>query len=353
MQQRHAYRRRPAVTPFPSRERLPVALVRGCFLQGDQSIANQAGAAFRADLNTELQSIVRGSDGATAPATTYPYQIWNDTTTNLRKQRNAANTQWITRGTLAETRTFSRGSNTILGLADFGCFIRATAGFTQTLTAAATLGDGWMCFYRIDTGTVTFDPNASENIDGATTKVVVGPSSGILYCDGTGFYTIGFSSGSSSGVTQGTAQATTSGSTKDFNSIPAGTKRIVVSLDGVSTNGSSDFLIQIGDSGGIENTGYNAQACDGGTPVTSTAGFIITDSVSNTRTYYGTVILTLVDAATFTWAATGNIVADTGAAVAFYSAGGKSLSAELDRVRLTSVSADTFDGGKVNIQYES
>ena len=202
MQLRHQFRRRFAVDAFPSRERLPLSLLRGCFLQGDQSIANQAGAAFRSDLNTELQAMVRGSDGSTAPATTYPYQIWNDTNNNLRKQRNAANTGWIIRGTLAETRTFSRSSNTILGLADFGCFIRATAGFTQTLTAAATLGDGWMCFYRIDTGTVTFDPNSSENIDGAATKVVVGPSSGIIYCDGTAFYTIGLatSSGSSPGA---------------------------------------------------------------------------------------------------------------------------------------------------------
>lgn len=167
-----------------------------CELQGDGSIANQAGAAFRSDLNNELQAIIRGQDGTTAPATTYAYQIWNDTTNGLRKQRNAANSGWIIRGELAETRTFDRASNTILGLGDFGCFFRGTASFTQTLTAAATLGDGWRCFYRVESGaTIVLDPNGAENIDGAATKSVIGPASGIIYCNGSAFYTVGFSAG--------------------------------------------------------------------------------------------------------------------------------------------------------------
>ena len=156
----------------------------------------------------------------------------------------------------------------------------------------------------------------------------------------------------SSGVTQGTAIATTSGTAHGFTSLPAGTKRIVLSFAGISTGGSSDFIVQIGDSGGYENTGYSSQACDGGTPSTSTAGFIQSDTPAAARSYHGSVILTLVDAATNTWAAHGCLVADTGAAVAFYSAGSKALSATLDRVQLTTVSGDTFDAGLVNIQYE-
>jgi hypothetical protein len=40
-------------------------------------------------------------------------------------------------------------------------------------------------------------------------------------------------------------QATTSGTSIDFTSIPAGTKVIYISFSGVSTNGSSDTIIQI------------------------------------------------------------------------------------------------------------
>src|SRR3954468_24848519 len=73
-----------------------------CFIQGDQSIANQAGAAFRSDLNNELQALVTNSQGATAPSTTYRNQIWHDTTANVVKQRNAANAAWIVKATLDE-----------------------------------------------------------------------------------------------------------------------------------------------------------------------------------------------------------------------------------------------------------
>ena len=54
----------------------------------------------------------------------------------------------------------------------------------------------------------------------------------------------------------GTVTATTSGTTKDFTSIPAGVKEIVMSFQGMSTNGTGDYLLQLGDSGGIETSGY-------------------------------------------------------------------------------------------------
>lgn len=71
--------------------------------QHDYIIDNQSGAAFRADLNVALSAIVTNNSGATAPTTTYAYQWWADTTTGLLKIRNAANSAWITVGTLAST----------------------------------------------------------------------------------------------------------------------------------------------------------------------------------------------------------------------------------------------------------
>ncbi|MCE6993049.1 hypothetical protein, partial [Dyadobacter sp. CY323] len=58
------------------------------------------------------------------------------------------------------------------------------------------------------------------------------------------------------GLTSGTAVAATSGTSIPFNSIPAGIKRITINLADLSTSGSSLVMIQIGDSGGIETTGY-------------------------------------------------------------------------------------------------
>lgn len=156
------------------------------------SIADEAGAAYRADVNNALQALASVSRGATAPATIYIGMYWEDTTANLLKRRNAANSAWIVVGSLDEAFVVSRASNTILGLSDYGKTFVATAGFTQTLTAAATLGDGWQVGYRIEAGvTVVFDPNASENIDGVATKSVTGPAGGTIRCDGSGFKTVG------------------------------------------------------------------------------------------------------------------------------------------------------------------
>ncbi len=160
--------------------------------QHDYVIDDQDGASFLADMNALAAAIATENSGTSAPATTYPYMRWNDTTNGVKKQRNAANSGWILRGPLAETLVISRSSNTVLGVANYGCTFNATAAFTQTLTAAATLGDGWFCYYNAAGYSIVLDPNGSETIDGATTKTVTG--SGIIFCNGTAFTTIGFPS---------------------------------------------------------------------------------------------------------------------------------------------------------------
>ena len=103
------------------------------------------------------------------------------------------------------------------------------------------------------------------------------------------------------GVQQGpltamTAQASTSGTAIDFTGIPSWVKRITVMLDGVSTNGTSIPLIQLGDSGGIETTGYvGTAAWFGGTNqaggTSFSAGFaIFSQSASHVQS--GSVIIT-------------------------------------------------------------
>lgn len=160
--------------------------------QHDFNIADQSHTSFRADLNSALLAAVKKSNGATAPGTMHAYQEWADTTSGTLKRRNAANSSWIKRDTLAETFVLSRSSNTVLAETDFGrCFV-ATAVFTQTLTAAATLGDGWYCHYRNDSsGIVTIDPDSSELIDGASSITLYPGETCVIWCNGTAFRTIG------------------------------------------------------------------------------------------------------------------------------------------------------------------
>lgn len=165
---------------------------RYCSLQGDQSIANQAGAAFRTDLNAELQALVTLSSGTSAPSTSYAHQLWADTTNNLLKKRNAANSAWLVVRTLDESFVLSRSSNTIFGISDVGKTFIFTSSFTQTFTAVATLADGWWVALRNDgTGVITLDPNSSEQIDGATTIVLNPGESCFVFCNGSSLKTAG------------------------------------------------------------------------------------------------------------------------------------------------------------------
>ena len=70
--------------------------------QHDMDLANDTGANFRADANLALKALASCSSGTTAPSTTFAYQLWADTTTGLLKIRNAANSAWVTVGTLAD-----------------------------------------------------------------------------------------------------------------------------------------------------------------------------------------------------------------------------------------------------------
>jgi len=63
----------------------------------DMDIANADGATVRADINSALVALVGLHNGASAPATTFAFQLWVDTSgTDVLKQRNAANSAWVT-----------------------------------------------------------------------------------------------------------------------------------------------------------------------------------------------------------------------------------------------------------------
>ena len=107
--------------------------------QHDYIIANQSGAAFRSDLNNALAAIVSQNSGAVQPSTTYAYQWWPDTTTELLKIRNDANNAWITVGTLASANLglIPAGTASILD-AD----VSASAGIATTKLAFTQAGTG-------------------------------------------------------------------------------------------------------------------------------------------------------------------------------------------------------------------
>jgi hypothetical protein len=147
----------------------------------------------------------------------------------------------------------------------------------------------------------------------------------------------------------------------DFTSIPSWCKRITVMLNNVSTSGTSNLLVQIGDSGGVENTGYSSVVSrmggSGAVNSTSTAGFLIHNSIAAANTYLAVVQLALIDSATNTWSCFGTSNSTATGSFGSLFNGSKATSATLDRVRVTTVNGtDTFDttpsAGTINILYE-
>jgi hypothetical protein len=148
-----------------------------------------------------------------------------------------------------------------------------------------------------------------------------------------------------------TAVASTSGTSIDFTGIPAGVKRITVMFNGVSTNGTSSYLVQVG-SGSITSSGYAGYFfITTTTRGTSTTGFTISGQVSSASIVHGSATICLISGNT--WVETG-VTLDSGFALSStQSAGSVALSGTLDRVRITTVNGtDTFDAGSINILYE-
>lgn len=155
-------------------------------------------------------------------------------------------------------------------------------------------------------------------------------------------------------LVQGTAQASTSGTSIDFTSIPSWVKRITVMLNGVSTNGTSNLLIQIG-SGSITSTGYASQAVQTATTTTNnsvaTNGFLVTGAMAATLSMSGIVQLCLIGSNT--WVESGIVSHQAVSNIDYGSGASPALGGALDRIRFTTVNGtDTFDAGTINIQYE-
>lgn len=73
---------------------------------------------------------------------------------------------------------------------------------TWTFPAATSLGDGWFVYViNAGTGTLTLQPTGAETIDGAASKALQPDESCIVFCDGSGFSTLGYGRAIESTVT--------------------------------------------------------------------------------------------------------------------------------------------------------
>ena len=160
------------------------------------------------------------------------------------------------------------------------------------------------------------------------------------------------STGSYGQLARGTAVASTSGTAIDFTSIPSWVKRITVMFNGVSTSGTSNYLVRIG-SGSVDTTGYSSsgltQNSSGGlTAPSDSTGFITLAPQTAASACSGA--MTILNVSGNIWVSSGAV---SGGVYGQVSGGTKTLAGTLDRVRITTVNGtDTFDAGSINILYE-
>lgn len=155
------------------------------------------------------------------------------------------------------------------------------------------------------------------------------------------------------GLQTDTAKSAT-GTSVDFTGIPSWVKRVTVMFSAVSTSGTSVPMVQIGDSGGIENTGYLGSASTVSTTAASlnyTIGFYLIGSSPIAATvFHGKIVLSNLTGNS--WVALG-VCGGSNTAFTTFTGGDKTLSGQLDRVRVTTFNGtDTFDAGTINIIYE-
>jgi len=154
--------------------------------QHDYIIANQSGAAFRSDLNNGLAAIVSNNSGAAQPSTTYAYQWWADTTTGLLKIRNAANSDWITVGTLASTNLGLLSSGNVVN-ADINASAAIVDTKLATIATAGKVSNSATTATNANTASAIVARDASGNFSAGTiTAALTGAaSSNLLKAGGT------------------------------------------------------------------------------------------------------------------------------------------------------------------------
>lgn len=158
-------------------------------------------------------------------------------------------------------------------------------------------------------------------------------------------------------ATLGTVTATTSGNDINIIGISSSAKEITITFWGVSVSGTGLVELLIGDSGGIETSGYvsvagqiyNTNQLEVDSTYTGSWPLSVTNG--GARALYGSVTLTLHNSSNNRWVINGMVSSTTGTGIIQYISGGKALSGTLDRIRLSTSSSFgwAFDAGAINI----
>jgi len=141
-----------------------------------------------------------------------------------------------------------------------------------------------------------------------------------------------------------------------FSSIPSWVKRVTVVLGSLSTNGTSEVIVRLGDSGGVEATGYVGTtsffSSTAFSAVSLSTGFLVSfgsgDTAAATRS--GSLVLTKGPGNAWFCSGTAGLENDTFTSIIN---GVTNLDSDLTQIQITTVGgANTFDAGLVMVVWE-
>lgn len=162
-------------------------------------------------------------------------------------------------------------------------------------------------------------------------------------------------SGTLAPVVSGTAITLTNQTAPEFTGIPSWVKRITVMFQGVSSNGTGNYLIQLGTGSTTYTTsGYlgtsTVSSSGGNTSTNMSSGFLLNQASQGAAcVFHGSVTITNINSNS--WVAMG-YCGESDAGRGWTTGGSVSLSAALTAVRLFIDGTQFFDAGTVNILYE-
>ena len=149
------------------------------------------------------------------------------------------------------------------------------------------------------------------------------------------------------------ASVAASGGAVVFSAVPAWVNKISIRMSGVDLSGTADLMVQLGDSGGMETSGYSGSA----SVITSSVSTAIIAAGLNFTQAFGSHT-TLLSAVIEIFHAGGNLWVAQGAGglsgvtATFNSCGSKQLSDVLTQFQIVPNAADTFASGTVHVTYE-
>lgn len=196
------------------------------------------------------------------------------------------------------------------------------------------------------TNNITLTSGGATTIGGLTYPTADGTANQVLTTNGSG--TLSFADN----ITYSTAQSTTSGTAVDFTDVPSGVKKITLMFDQVSTSAADRIVVLLSTGGVLKQTGYDSASMriqDGTAPgaFTSTTYFTAIASDNTIREWKAMYVLTNISGNKWLFSGTGSD--DTRAVV---SNGVVDLGGAIDNIRIAT-DTNVFDGGQVNVMYET